>query len=496
MIEIKNKIYNSKERKKQIRFNKYMTLKKTIRLKLKNVIPLNENEKILYTDAYEFKDRIEKLDKGKYFAFNKRTHILSVIHKNEIDNFYYGFDSLVKKNPSKNAFSRIILDDRLKSSILSYKDKINSGGWINLGYISPKSSDLSNVVDYFHIFMFNLSDDYVGVSFVATLNEELNKELNTLMISNIPNETNYHKYYVGNKKYINKNSWNKNIIRKNKVDDILLEIKMRCYDFLNSYINLFPISNSSPITLDEYSTDYEFKDNSYLLRCYDFYIFKEEQISKNLDIIVNYGQGKNFKQEFEKVDFYFECGYKNDNNRSARLLINIPKENDDNFFEDSTFLAIYKCILNFYFNIELEKYIVQKREILNNTFKSKKYSIYDNYINVNQMINIYNNILCSIDTDTEFDEYNDDKISRSLKYQNERYQYLIGKNREMDGEFSNILMAKSSKSSLNLSRISIILALLSLIVTMLFSILAYTENNNNKTTENENIIDTINNIDK
>ena len=71
MIEIKNKIYNSKERKKQIRFNKYMTLKKTIRLKFKNLIPLNENEKILYTDEYEFKDKIEKIDKGKYFAFNK-----------------------------------------------------------------------------------------------------------------------------------------------------------------------------------------------------------------------------------------------------------------------------------------------------------------------------------------------------------------------------------------------------------------------------------------
>lgn len=60
MIEIKNKIYNSKESKKQIRFNKYMTLKKTIRLKFKNLIPLNENEKILYTDEYEFKDKIEK----------------------------------------------------------------------------------------------------------------------------------------------------------------------------------------------------------------------------------------------------------------------------------------------------------------------------------------------------------------------------------------------------------------------------------------------------
>ena len=133
-----------------------------------------------------------------------------------------------------------------------------------------------------------------------------------------------------------------------------------------------------------------------MLRCYDFYIFKEEQISKNLDITVNHGQGKNFKQTFEKVDFYFECGYKNDNNRSARLLISIPKENNDNFFKDSSLLAIYKCILNFYFNIELEKYIVKKREILNNTFKSKKYSIYDDYINVNKMINIYNSILCSI----------------------------------------------------------------------------------------------------
>ena len=30
----------------------------------KNLIPLNENEKILYTDEYEFKDKIEKIDKG------------------------------------------------------------------------------------------------------------------------------------------------------------------------------------------------------------------------------------------------------------------------------------------------------------------------------------------------------------------------------------------------------------------------------------------------
>lgn len=192
------------------------------------------------------------------------------------------------------------------------------------------------------------------------------------MISEIEPEINYFKYYVGNKKYINKNNPNKNISRKEKLDDILLEIKMRCYDFLNLYFNLFPLNNKAPITFDEYATNYEFNsEKDYLLRCYDFYIFKDEQILKDIDIIINHND-KEFSQTFEKVNFIYECGYKSDYNRSARFLFNLPLKNKDNFFDSSTFMQIYKIIFMFYYNIELENYIAQKRKILNIALKKQK----------------------------------------------------------------------------------------------------------------------------
>ncbi len=480
MLEIKNKLYNSKERKKQKIFNKYIETKKFFRLKVEKIFPLNENEKILYTDKYDFKEKSENIESNKYLSFNKRIHILTVIPKNELDNFYYSFCDLVKKNPSKNIFSKIILDERQKKSILNYSNKINLSGWSNLGYITPKSKELENIVDYFHIFIFNLSNDYIGLDFTAILNEKFNDDLNKFMISEIKPEINYFKYYVGNKKYINKSSPNRNISRKEKLDDILLEIKMRCYDFLNSYFNLFPLNNKAPITFDEYATNYEFNsENDYLLRCYDFYIFRDEQISKDMNIIITH-HNKEFSQTFEKVNFIYECAYKNDYNRSARFLFNLPLENKDNFFEESTFMQIYKIILMFYYNIELENHVTQKRKLLNIALKNRKTKIYDQYLNINQTINTYNCILNNINIKNNFDEYENDEIKKSLKYQEERYNNIIKENNRLDTDFSNLLMAVSSKSSLSLSKISIWIAIISLIVTMIFSILSYTDSKKEK----------------
>ena len=488
MLEIKNKLYNSKERKKQKLFNKYMETKKFFRLKTQKIFPLNENEKILYIDKYYDREKNEKPQSDKYIVFNKRIHILSVISKSELENFYYSFCNLVKKNPSKNIFSKIVLDERQKKSILNYSNKINLGGWSNLGYVTPKSKDLENIIDYFHIFIFNLSTDYVGLDFTAILNEDFNDKLNKFMISEIEPEINYFKYYVGNKKYINKNNPNKNISRKEKLDDILLEIKMRCYDFLNLYFNLFPLNNKAPITFDEYATNYEFNsEKDYLLRCYDFYIFKDEQILKDIDIIINHND-KEFSQTFEKVNFIYECGYKSDYNRSARFLFNLPLKNKDNFFDSSKFMQIYKIIFMFYYNIELENYIAQKRKILNIALKNRKTKVYDEYININQTINTYINILNNINIKNTFGEYENDKIKDSLKYQKERYNNIIKENKRLDEDFSNLLMAVSSKSSLNLSKISIWIAIISLIVTMVFSILSYTDSNKEKTKNEQNII--------
>ena len=142
----------------------------------------------------------------------------------------------------------------------------------------------------------------------------------------------------------------------------------------------------------------------------------------------------------------------------------------------------------FYYNIELENYIAQKRKILNIALKNRKTKVYDEYININQTINTYINILNNINIKNTFGEYENDKIKDSLKYQKERYNNIIKENKRLDEDFSNLLMAVSSKSSLNLSKISIWIAIISLIVTMVFSILSYTDSNKEKTKNEQNII--------
>lgn len=130
--------------------------------------------------------------------YNKRIHLLSVIPKSELNNFYLNYMNLVKKNPSKNSFSRRIVDDRVKNAILSFRNSY--GGWTVLNEITPQSTDLSNIVDYITMYMFNLSDDYVGISFIITLNSNFNIELNKAIIGILSSIS--IKYY--NDLYVNK----------------------------------------------------------------------------------------------------------------------------------------------------------------------------------------------------------------------------------------------------------------------------------------------------
>ena len=484
MIELKNKIYNSNRRKRQMYFNRFMELKKIFRLKFEKLIPLSENEKILYKYKNTFNEKIEKPKNNKYLAFNKRIHLLSVIPKDEINDFYISYCNLVKKNPSKNIFSTIILDEKQKESILNFGHKVNSGGWSNLGYITPDSENLKDIVDYVHIFIFSLSDDYIGIDLTATLNSNFNDNLNKFMISDIKSEVNYHKYYIGGKKHVYKNTSNKNTVRKEKLDDYLLEIKMRLYDFFKEYFNLFPIEGKAPITIDEYSTNYDFNSkDDYLLRCYDFFSFETDNIYKDMSIIINHPQNTKDIQTFEKVDFICDCGYKNDNIRSMRVLFNLSKNQKDNFFEQSSFLQLIKITIYFFYNIELEKVISKKRESLNKYLKNKNSKIYDEYININQKIYVYDRVIGKMNIKNRLDGYENEKIKKVLKYQKERYNDIIKDNNKTDKDFSNLLTAISNKSATKLATISIVIAILSLLVTMYFSIISYI-NQNQKNQEN------------
>lgn len=467
MIKIKNKISNSNALKKQRRFNLYMKYKELMRFKLIRFKPLNKKEIDMYMPI-KFNDKTINIDKGKYLFYNKRIHILSAINKNKLVKFYNGYCSLVKEHPSK-AFCAAIIDNQTIDKFNSYQNSFNLSQMTNFGLISPKSKDLFGIVDHIQIILFSLSDNYVGVSFILFLNKDFNEEINRLIISEPLDEITYNKFRVGRKTHINKIFLNKNNIRKEKIDSILLEIKIRSYNFLSTYFNLLPINNNSPITLDEYSTNYSISEKNMFLETFNFYHFKEH-IHKNLDIIINLTKNGESKQKFSKVDFLFQCSYstKECRNRSAKILYELPKKYTDNQFDFIDFLHLYTNILHFYLNIELDQCILKKNQFLYNTYK-KKLCIFKMYIDINKTINIYNDILSSLNSNNLFNSYTDASIRNDFITQHELYNKIIEKDKSIDIAFSNLLMLKSNRLSLWIATISAILALFSLIVSFIFS---------------------------
>ena len=298
-----------------------------------------------------------------------------------------------------------------------------------------------------------------------------NIELNKAIIGNVQNEINYIKMYVGNKKRISYSQQSKEIIRKNKIETILLEVKMRVYEFLRQYINLPILNGYAPICLEEYITNYKKGDNDYFLRSYDFYSFSFDREYKEIPIIINTKE----EQLFKNIDMYFECGYEKKINRSARILIEYNNEEKDNFFEYPDFIPIYMNIIYFYFNIEYNEILAKKRDILNLILKNKNEDIYSKYIEINKEISYYEGILSSISIKYYNDLYVNKDIKSTFNYQKSRYKYLYNKNKKIDQEFNNYIATKSSKDSLHLSKVSIWIAIISLIVTMLFSILSYVD---------------------
>lgn len=464
MIKIKNKIYNSKAQIKQRRFNSYMNYKEFLRFKLSKFIPLNEKEINVYTPI-KFKNKIINIDKDKFFFYNKRIHILSAINKNDLKKFYAGYCSLVKEHPS-TAFGSAIIDTKTIKMLEFYQNSSNSLGKTNLGLISPNHKDLLGIVDHIKIMLFGLSDNYVGVTFILFLNEDFNKELNQLIISEPSSEVQYNKFRIGNDIHINKNILDKNDTRRNKLNDILLEVKIRSYNFLKSYFELLPINDNSPITLDEYSTNYCISEKNLFLETYNFYPYKEH-IHKNLDVTVYLTEDHKTKRKFVKNNFLFQCSHSSENNtnRSAKILYEFTEEYTDNYIDSFDFTNLYTNILQFYINIELDQCILKKNQILYDTYKNNVF-IFKKYIIHNRTINIYHDILSSIHEDDL--SYNDTSLHNTFLYQQELYKKIIKKNKSLDTSFSNLIMFKNNRLSLFIATVSTIIALISLIVGLFF----------------------------
>lgn len=264
---------------------------------------------------------------------------------------------------------------------------------------------------------------------------------------------------------------NKNITRKKNIDNIILEIKMRTFDFLSNYLDLFPLKDNSPISLDEYGTSNNYLiEDSEMLRAYGFYYRSNKDISHNLNVIYNLKEGG---QIFKKSDFYFECMESREIvNRSSRLLIGLDTD-EDSFLDEAELIPLYIQTFFFYLNNDFEKLLGYKRKVLSNSYKRRNSNIYRKYLYVNKYINIFQSLFIGVSSFKRTNEFQNLDIERILNLQKDRFHKTLEKNEYLDKEFSNYILAKSTKQSLNLSVISVIIALISLLLTTVFSILQF-----------------------
>lgn len=483
MIEIKNKLSNSNERKKQEMFNRYMFLKKILRYRFLKFFPLTQKEKNVYKELKSLTKPPLTPDKSKYYMLNRKIHLLSVIPKDELENFYFGIQSLFKNNPAKSVYRKAVVDSNLREDILNYEGSTNNSGWTCLGAISPKDKELINLIDGIDILLFGFSSDYVGVSFELLLSDKFNKYINKKLIGNIEKKEMYSTYYVGNKKFTTRNYKISEIVRKEELDDVYIELKVRCHKFLNKYINIMPITDKSPISLDEYVTNYQFNEekNQFLLY-YDIYDFKSNGY---IDIVYE-KTNPTYEQEFKKAFFCFNCLERKSNiNRSSMLIIQTKEEYQDNFLVQSDLVNYFIKTLHFFLINELDRVIAKARRELSTVYEKKTKELYNNYNKISKEISKYKMLLDNVSI-SKFCDWGDLKeLEKEIKYQNNRKNRLFEKYNSIEKEFSNLLTIKNYQSSTKLSKVSIWIAVISIIITTIFSVLTY-YNDSEKNTIKDN----------
>ena len=426
---------------------------------------------------------MEKVKEGKYFKLNGDIHILNAIPKTNLNSLYIGLNDLVLKNPIKHLMADFISEKDMKNSVFIFSKSDNSNSYSRCFYTTPKEKQLQDSIKYIKIVLFEFSDDYVGICFEVNLSDTIKEELNDLINGDCDGEQEYVRYYYKNKKMISKINWNPNITREQKVNDYIIEIKCRVLKFLDRYIPLTKYNNKAPVSIDVYSTNYNLNEKDEydsFLQSYHIYKFDEKKTKQMSTIYRTDGKS----DEFVKSDFIFICGEgQSEINRSAKLIINKANEKQKMFLDNHDIINFYTITLYFYYLGDFERTLTEIRNDLYNYYNKKENKIYSGYEQAIREIQkfkmMFNNIWLADMS------YFDDRLKNSLNYQNDRLEKLIKKYDDLELSFNNKMLVSNYKSTLFLTKISVILSILAIIITLYFS---YKQELNN---DNENIKNSI-----
>lgn len=465
-FKIKNHISKSKEVKKELLLKKYVNIARFFRLKTQKILPLSKQEEILFTHQEGSERIISPLDENDFFDSVGNIFLLCVYPKSDLRNLEKGLKKLILNNPSKNFFSSTIINEHFSDRFDSYKFSNNFNSWSNIGVCSPTDKELENIIDYIEIYTFNFSNDYIGISFNLFLSDIFTEYLNNAYKKTSGFDIDkYHFYRYKKKRLIGATSYSPEIIRRQEVENILIEIKIRAFQFFKKYISIKNTPHAVPISIDIYCSNL-FDLNNKFYRSYDCF-FRDDDIHHNLNIIYE----DDSKQKFIKTDFLIELYYRNTKNRSSRLIF----LNNDNISNKvhiltSELINIFIQKLCIELSYELNDLIARERTLVEKNYdksERKFNNIYSTlYKDIFKYEMVFNEIVPS--NNRYLDGFIDDSMKKYFDRFQEYYRKLLDKHQIIENASNDKMLISNYKSTRNLAVVSIIIAILTLIISIFF----------------------------
>ena len=463
-IELTNKFYNNKQRKKHEAFNIQMQKKREKRLNENKTKPLTDREKHLFEHANPLQGFV--IPCNGFYKSNGSSHVLLMLTNTNIETFYNETLELCKKFPSDSVLPSL-MDDSLRQSVLSMASP-SRFGVTNVACVSPTDPNLSKYVKRVSISAFSLSFDSICVDFEIIYTSFFLTNLNRCLISDFDNPVEYSKTTLNGKETISFSYTLKETKRSNYVDDVLFEIKSRIFDFIKHNYSAFDFKGDFvPYSIDEYRTNLNYHDR--FIGCYGYVVFDENtlldlsnqtsQTTKNAKVLMDFN-------ETIRHPFY--------NLNRGRLLFFADKDDfiylEDTkdfvlmFFLQNKALDLYKKTLKEKYDL-FERLGTGKYRLISNAYKcySKlclKASNHQIALNLDKLA-----ILPYVS--------NSKYLNTLFDYLKKEVASLNKRNSELDDKINNLLSSKNNSISIWIALLAFLVSIISVVVAVLAIIIPY-----------------------
>ena len=452
-IELLNKHYNCKERKKYDSFNLKMNKKRRKRLSRVDKKPLSEREKFLFENDKILKEPI--LTCAGFYKCNGISHVLFDIAKTQLNTFYEETRLLNARFPTKDYILTSIMDEFNKNAFLSIAGP-NRFGIQHISEIEPSDSKISKYVKTIFICAFGISYDSVCIDFQIQYTTSFLKQFNDMLINEFETNVEYKRIYVNGSYSISKCYPLLETARAQYADDVLFEIKSRVVDFLKDHYSSLSKYSYTPFSVDEYRTNLKHDDR--FINCFGYSSLSEKDLLK-----FNYHNSSNkLKSGLLHLDYREIIKHPFYNLHRGRLLFIVPDDEYAYVQQSLDFIMMFFVQMN-----EIDKY----KETL-----SKKYALFEKvgknrYLSFANVYKSYANLCLSVNNSQillDFEKIkilpyvsNDSYLKVLIEYLKEETLGLNLRNERLDEKINNILSSKNNASSMMIAIVALIVSALS-----------------------------------